>query len=481
MSNDSMGLDEFIGHTTSGGRNNYLKGWKKQGFVECWLHKQASFVALWRHQLPIVRAFEDRDTKAITRRIWSQNWKCWEPENILTDQRKRDKKTGKREAPPMICPVCLLLEDIYQRVHAGKIIAAHAAEAKSAEEQTALREEWKKQRALSIVTPVFKFEVDDPELSESERCVVLTAGGMCDLFKPDKLTDAEKAQLKKAHIRLDEAWKESAIAKCSYVFTVVDNAHPEAGVQIAIEASLLGEKVKQAIVAERKRLGRDDGNPLKNPYPIRWEHHPKEREVQKKYQAFALSTVGANARPLTDAIRELIEGDPPSIENLKRNGNATSLRVQLEHAALVPFDWDALFSQAEKLQASASAAAEGEAAGAAEEDTSFDYGANAAADTMPEWPKSEAAPVPKGEPAKAGPKRVPKGEPAKAKPTVPCDKCGFLMAEDATKCPKCGTEYELVADDAPAAQAESPPYKGGDIMNEADTGQAGDDFPPWMR
>lgn len=440
--NESMGLDEFIGHTTSGGgRNNYLKGWKKNGYVECWLHKQASFVALWRHQLPVIRAFEDRDTKQITRKIWSQNWKCWEAEGVLTNQHKRDKKTGAREAPPSICPVCLLLEDVYQRVLSGRSISARASEAGADKE--ALKVEWKERRALALTAAIFRFTIDDENATPEEREVVLTAGGMLGLYRPDKLSDGEKAQLKKARIRMDEAWKESAMSKCSYVFTVVDNAHPEAGVQIAIEASLLGEKVKNVIVGERKRLGRDDGNPLKNPYPIRWEHHPKEKEAQKKYQAFALSTTGGNARPYTDEIKALIEGDAPNIENLKRNGNATTLRAQLEQYALVEFDWDAIFSQAEKLQASsASSSEDGDAGSAAPagDDTRFDYGANA---------------------------------PAKSKPTIPCDKCGFQMAEDATKCPKCGTEYELV-DEAP----KDPTRKGGDVHNEADAGEVGD-LIPW--
>lgn len=354
---------------------------RKPPQITTWLHTQAPFVALWRHGWPRIVEIE-RDGEKV-REVWSGTWNCWESEEVLRKQYRRDRDGG-RVLPPERCPICLLADWLRRQVEAGK---------------------------LSWVEPVLRLEGDDPE-----QAITFTAAGIYNGFGGD-LSRAEKAELRRAGIRLDEAWKQSCMAKCSYVFCVVDDDEPTEA-HVAIETTALGDAVKRVVRDQMDALGDTEGNPLRTPYAIRWEYHPEEAEFGRKYRALALPK-----QELTPEVRALIvDTPPPDTSGVIRRGDALALRAVMESAALIDLPFDKLFAHAEQSPA----------------------------------PKS----TPKSTPPKSTP---PKRRPRKTRPAeptqpdypegtvlLPCDACGAQMADTDEKCWKCGATYEL--DGEPAGE-----------------------------
>lgn len=382
----TMNLDEFLGHTSTARGGGKILNWKKRNpaQIDTWLHTRSSIIALWRHGWPRIVEI-DRDGEQ-TREVWGGNFNCWESEDVLKRQYKRTDNDD-RLAPPQVCPICLLLEYVRGQVRAGK---------------------------LSWVEPVFRFEGDDPEAAQ-----VLTAGGLYNAFGGD-LSRQEVADLRRAGIRRDEAWKQSCMAKCSYVFSIVDQTEPEKGVQTAIETTALGDAVKRVIRDQIDALGANEGHPLKHPYAIRWQYKPNEVEFSKKYHALAMPKV-----VLAPEIRELIFDSPaPDIGAIVGRGNVASLRAVMESHALIDLPFDRLFAAAEAQEQAPS-------------------------------------PAPAARRAKAPAKAEPK-EPTYPPGTVimPCDACGAEMAETDDTCWKCGAKYELDAPPAVAPVKASSPAGG---------------------
>jgi len=433
MASRSLAMDQFLGHTTkSGGGSQFLRGWRKRTVpaVNIVLHTGAPIVALWQHGIP--RIFEKKDDKSgeITRVVFGGNWNCLEDESVLVKQYRRDHDTGERVLPPVVCPVCRLLEAL-------RILYA--------DEQ------------IGFADDVFRWEGDDPKDVQ-----VLTLGGMLNLYGNNRLSNEEKEAMRDAGIKLTEAWKENAWSKCNYLFTVVDSDEPEAGIQIAIETTGLGDATKECIHSQIVSEGEERGNPLVTPYVIKWEHHPNAKEFNKKYKAYPVRKIA-----ITPQVMELIESDPPDIDNLIRGGNVSKLRAELEARCVLDdpsiIPWDDIFGPAE-------------AAGYGDKE---DEEVEAEAEPLPppvkkkseptKAAKSEApatktatepAPVVTGRKRKEAPKPDP--EPEVTEETIPCDECGAPMLSTATKCEKCGAEYE-VEDDEPAEPAKAaktePPAK----------------------
>jgi hypothetical protein len=360
---------------------------------------------------------------------------CWEDEEVLSN-RKRD-ADGEREAPIQICPVCKMIEWVRKAVRQG---------------------------ALQPHDPIFVYRTQD---GKKERAV--HAAGLYNGLDDDRFTDEQREAIKDAGIRLSDAWKENGNSKCNYMFCVVDHEHPEDGVQIAIETSLLGDKTKQVIKRLRKKNGENSNwNPLKTPYAICWSHNDKKGiPFNEKYDA--------DDRPslkITPEIETLIMGDPPDIEGIKKRGNVRKLREQLEMYAVVEMPFDEFFEDAERASKNEK-----------DDDTDFAYGANvtdgevsaedlAKADAAIEEAEKAAAKT-KAAPAKPTAQSKPAAEAAKAPETkaapakpaaevtkpagrkkvelkpkveevfIKCDDCGEDMREDWEKCPKCGATYEI--------------------------------------
>jgi hypothetical protein len=439
-----MDLDEYLGHSTNSfGKTQFLKGWKKfePPQIDVWLHTRAPFAALWQHNIVQLQSWDDKDTHEPVRAIWSREFNCWEDESVLIDQYRIDRDSGMRENPPVICPVCKLREWVRQLVAA---------------------------REIDILQPIFHFQIDEGAHPKSDRERVIYAGAMIGQFKKDKLSDADFARIKQAGINIggdDGAWRDNYAAKCNYVFVIADNDRPENGIQIAVETTALGEKMKSAIAHRIKRTrSKEKGSPFQNPTPFRWEYHKNETEFSKKYDVVELEV-----DEIPEAIRELIvDLDPPSLEKTCRVGDASALRIQMEQFAAIEMPFDDFFAAAEAMQAKEPG----------EPDTSFDYGANVAgaddglvpevggepepppAPTPPPAPARAKAAPPPAKPAAAPRAPAPAGKlaPAPAKP--PTVAAGKPAPAPAPKpAPAAAKAPPPPAKPAAAAQAKAPPPK----------------------
>lgn len=482
-----MDLDTFLDHSTGGGggRGAFLGNWKKNDppKIVIWLHTAAGFVARWVHGFQRIVVREDRETGDKRTEVWGASFVCHERELILKKQRFRDDEDA-REYPPEVCPMCKAIE------HVRKLVREHE---------------------IAWTDPIFRFEGDDPE-----RNVVITAGGFYNAFARKDLTPKEIAELRRANIRRDEAWKKNGIARCQYVFSVVNDAEPEAGVQIATEAEALGNAMKARIRDKIEEAGREEGNPLRNPYAFLWEYREAE-QIDKKYRVVPMTK-----QPLTDEIRRLIvEEPPPDLSDYTAPGNIATLRADMERFALITFPWDEIFGEAEK-RAEAGATdfdpEEIEREEAEEKAAKSKAAATKAAKPAPAKaapPPAKAAPAPpKATPPKAA-KPAPKPEPEELfacdhcgfeglKATdVECSTCGALFDEDGrmthrpcvkdgcatlvevgseerTICEKCGTIHEVATWTAvtrTAAPAKAAPRTRSAAGKPSGSGKGGDDLP----
>lgn len=381
MATQGMGLDEFLGHSAgSVTRGNFLKKWRKGDppKILVWLHLSIGLgFARWSHNWPRIVVREDRDTGEPRREVWGGQWVCHENELVLRKQRFRD-DDDEREVPPVTCPMCLAIEAVRRMVREGEL-------------------DW--------TTPIFKFKGSD-----SEHDTVIHAGGIYNAFGRRDLSVEEKGELRKAGIRPSEAWRENATARCQYTFAIVDNDHPEDGVQITDEAEALGNAMKSVLRDKLEEVGIEKGNPLRNPYPFLWEYREAE-SFEKKYRVVPKTMIEC-----TDEIRELISAPPPDLSSHLAPGNIATLRTDMEQACLIDnFPFDEVFGPAEK------------AAGEAKKAAGDDDGADDDADFDPE--KLEGDDDAEGEEG--------------AEELYVCDVCDFdEMKESDTQCPKCGACYD---------------------------------------
>lgn len=382
-----LSLDQFLGHSSSSStRTEYLSKWKKNTppRVDVWLHTKALIEPLWRHGLPRLFTRKDRVTGEETVEVWSGDWLCWEDESVLTKQYLRDNETGERAYPPTICPICKLIEYVRSCVDSG---------------------EW------SWVAPLFRYMGDDPS-----KGLTINAGGIYNAFGGDRLTDSDIAELKHAKIFRSEAWKQNMMAKLSYAFSVVDNEHPGKGTQIAIETSLLGDKVKE-VVHKAMLEAEDEGNPLSNPYAIRWMYSPDAKQFNLKYNAAKMGKI-----PLTQEIKDIIiNSPPPDLSKIKARKDPMVLQVQLQDACCNnKFDipWGEIFGDAIEEWKTMGEEAENNS-------TAFDT------DAMDEAPKKEQVARQVARRQAVKPKTAPKEN-------TLCYQCGEFMSVGDTKCFHCG-------------------------------------------
>jgi hypothetical protein len=404
-----MGIDDFLGHrTSSGGGSNFLGNWKKRegdskrtpvplppASVDTWLHRKCGIVSIWRHNFPRKVVKEDKDTKEKEIKFWSGNHVCWEHEDLLKQQFKRDRDTGRRIAPPKVCGICKFLEWLQEQVAEGNI---------------------------SWTDEAFRFEPDEDDP------IILHVGGMYGAFGAKDMSDEQKKELRKAKIFLTDAWKENVNAKASYVFRVVDHDNPDKGVQVAIETALLGDKVRLVINDSMSSLGSDEGNPLKHPYAIRWTHRDKEKEFHKKLHAQRIDRL-----ELTDEIEALItDTDPPAIDHVTKRFDWRKVKAEMmEHCVLeVDVPWDDLF-----------AAHESES----EED-----------DEAPESEKPKAKSNGKHIPPTVKSKKKPEPE---EEEMLACDECDKPMKASADECPHCGHKYDVAGEEEEKPEPKKLPKR----------------------
>lgn len=311
-----LGLDDFLDHRTGGGGGSFLGNWRKDpGKVKVWLHTKARIFPMWGHGWAIVKEIEDRESGEKSMGVFGMRFNCHERELILRKQHFRDRKTDEREYPPEVCPHCLMIEAIRAMVRDKK---------------------------LSWTDPVFVFEGDDPE-----RTITMHAGGIFNAFgrKNPPLTQTEKAELRRAGIRRDEAFKENNLARLQYLFTVL--ADVSDGVQITPESAGLGNKMKKAIRDEMRRSmpKKEDGDPTINPYPFEWTYD-EDADFDDKYDVVALT----KEEPTDEILALIRDEDPPDNSRIVAPGNCLALYNSMKEHVVEGIDlpWDDIFGEAEK-------------------------------------------------------------------------------------------------------------------------------------
>lgn len=323
-------LAEFSRDRRSGG-GRFLSGWKEHGSIDVWLHTKALPLAVYRHQLPTIVIKEDRNDKRVKHRyIWSKNFVCHETDKVVESQHFREEDGG-RKHPPERCGLCKLVEWCYQQAVAY-------------EDTRDLPP--KKREGISWTTPLFRWEGEDKDGNPITQ--VIHVGGICNLFnKTDKQNDRQKEDLRESKISLKRAWQENGQAKCQYVMFVVDDAHPETGVQLAVEGQSLGEKVKKRLSEE---LEENEIDITKSPYCLRWKYNERETNLNEKYSC----AVVRKKKPVPRVLK-LIRGEVPELpDDLTVPFNQTALRATLEAACVLPegtVPWAELFPSREQIVA----------------------------------------------------------------------------------------------------------------------------------
>lgn len=379
----TMSFDDWMDHKGSSGGGDYLKKWKEDGTVDVVLHPAASPAVVWSHSWYSVVV--DKETKKSKMRFTRFN--SLESERVLTKQRFR-RPDGSREFPPELCPFSLLLEWVRTAIEDGR---------------------------MSWVDPIF-------DIDAGEDGTTIHAGGFCNLFGRDDLTDDELSELRKAGIRRDEAYTENGAARMQYVLPVVPYDEPVLGCVVAIETQALGDKLKKCIRDRREDLGDEKGDPRKSPVVFRWTYDEK-KSFSHKYDVKVISSLPVDPEQLPDKapatqvekitqLQAALNATPPSIAKLTDPSNLVQLRRSFEKfwAHKVSPPWDELFARA-------MAAAKGTPAAQDPDDDSEDD-----TDESSETDTNSAA---------GGDEEV------------ACDKCGKGMPETADTCPHCGAKYVM--------------------------------------
>jgi hypothetical protein len=297
-------------------------------------------------------------------------------------------------------------------------------------------------KRLHWCQPLFRFDADDPKKSR-----VIHVGGLYGAFGEKDLGGDQLAEMKKHGIYQRDAWQESALAKLSYLFAVVNLSKPEDGVQLAVEAQSLGNAVKKVIrdAMSSDDLGPQKGNPFVSPYPIRWTYHDDPKlAYAMKYEARKLSGT------VPESVLKLITGPKPSLSSVLDPFNKDLMRAAMErHCVVKGVPWDAIFAPPK---------------GGDEEE--------------PEAGRESSSPEIQTEP-----------KTQKDDELVACDGCEKAMKASDSECPHCGMKYDVAAEPDPppppkalpkrsaAAKAAPPPPPSVPEWGDGGCGEGDDEIP----
>lgn len=387
MAKQFADTDDFLKHKTTS-RNTQFLNWKDEGELICWLHTKQKPIAIFRHSFPkiVMKKDDDGEEKRVT---FYAKWNCHEEEDVLKNNKRR--KDGSREAPYHKCGMCKFIEWVRGQVTSG---------------------------ALHWTKTIFRFDHEDPT-----KTIIIHAAGLYNGFKGDK-TDAQKKEMSEAGISEKKAWGENGLAKGEYVFTLVDNKHPENGIQISDETGLLGDCVKDVIIAKREENGVEKGDPFLNPYAIKFIYNKNGNTPQEKYKARGLGGI-----VLTPEVKKLIvDSEPPDVSRAIEPFNAKELRTFLEtHCMIKNVPWDDLF-----------AGHKNDTTGAAKSETKSESKSEKSEETSDD------------EPSDADEDAETSGD----DDMVECDKCNQPMKATDTTCANCGAQYEVETEEK---KPEPPP------------------------
>lgn len=443
-----IGLGAFLNESAEdgkgGGGGNYVGNWKDKGNVIYWLHTGVRPVTTWSHSFLELAEYDAKDkdgskTGAKIQVIRYPRFNSPDPKEVHANQFFRDKTTDRMRTPPQRDPFLILRE--YLRLLGNR-----------------------KQLPLDQVV----FEWQDPKDRSIKSWRV---GELSGLVK-----------------RGNSNFGHSLDTKYEGIYLVAVDGEIGKGLRVAREGKLLCEKIRECIKDQIDSNGVAEGDPTLNPYAIKCIY-AKDATPAQSYRAIRFNGV-----PYTQEIYDLItkQDDLPDIAEMVKVGPEDDIKVRaaMEAACQIELPFDLLFGDlkarrsvydgecAPPVRTTTVGAVPPASAGArppATPGAARPAAAPAAAPARPTGPRppggatpapaASAAPAPAtAAPAVGSGRRrkveapAPQPEPEPTVEMIPCDACGVQMDAKATKCPSCGTEYEVDAD--PEAEVKQPPQTG---------------------
>jgi hypothetical protein len=235
-------------------------------------------------------------------------------------------------------------------------------------------------------------------------------------------------------------WKSNHIPKQSTVFCCIDYDHVDKGLQVAIEPSSVGDKIRKVIKDTVESEGTEEGFIVNNPYCIQLDID----ESIKGFDKYVGRKIAKNR--ITPEIKELLAKDPPDLSYLLEPFDPAALRVMMEDAALIDLPFDEIFGSAKAPSTK-----------------------HNVEQHKPAAPKTAPVSKPVEQPAK---KAAPVAPPQED--TVECDDCGKPMRMTDASCPHCGKVYEEPAPPPvkrtrSSVKAAPPSREPGDDSDEDDS------------
>jgi hypothetical protein len=365
--------------------------WKKKGSAIVWIHMTAAPIISYRHNIPTLIPWEDRDTRKKEMRVWGRKYVCPEESGVLAEQHfYEDKKKGIRTTPPAWCGVCKMIE--WARMEA------------LAFERTRKKEV---HRGIELTKRVFDFKGD----RDAEHKII-RLGGMCNLFGWKDLKPSAQSAMKAANDPpiYKGGWDQNFMAKPEYGFFIVPDDDPDHGIRFSPESGGLG----QAFQKKLKELMENGTDPSKTPIGLRWKYNDKAPSFNEIYTVSSYAEDDGRLKVPSKRIRQLIESDklPPIPKDFTESFNQITMRMMLEqHCTLdVPkgdIPWDKFFPSKAAIQKRAKM-------------------------------EESSAPTPEV--------RSKKEEPEEEE--FACDACEKPVKASEPKCPHCGHEFEVDAAEA---------------------------------
>ena len=403
-----LGLSDFLNHNKDSGSQKWLKNWKDDGSIIVWIHTRAAMAyPSWNHPFIMNGTFTDKKTNEERECLRYPKFVSPDPEIVHQHQyfrfREQDNgPLGHMKTPPVLDPFLRL------------------------------REWLRLECELPLDTIVFRWVNPNPKRGE------------------DPIREWTRGQLAKLVDKTNTTYGHSLDTKLEYLFVVVDDSAPGDGAQIVRCPKLLGDCMKAAIGQEMESNG-DDGNPLINPFAFKWVYDKSQASPMNYYKAYRY-----NQARLTDAVREAItsaEHPDPTSQTKWQPGDKAKIRAAMADAARIDLPWDRLF-----VDAWIDKEPEGGRG------TDFNFGANKPPEDKPNGAetKTETAETPPpasssgGGPKTRRRKKKDKPAPPPEPERIKCDECPEMLLPTDTKCPACGTEYEIEeADDPPSGSSSS--------------------------
>ncbi len=240
----------------------------------------------------------------------------------------------------------------------------------------------------------------------------------------EKVIEWNKGEISRLVKRGQSNYGHSLDTKLDYMFVIVDDNKPDDGLQISRVTKMLGDKMKTVIGEEMESNG-EKGNPLLSPYAFRWKYD-ENANMADMYRAFRF-----NQAKLTDKIREAIESKEypdPSPDTVPKAGDKSKIRAAMEDAAQVDLPWERLFV----------------------DEWDDDEGSSKSEPKKESrTPEVNTKTKDEGKPQRRR-KKVKEPEPEPEVERIKCDDCDNMLLPTDAKCSKCGAEYEVDEDVAPA-------------------------------